>query len=218
MALNMDNHYSHAFLDFDGTLVDTLDCLFASYLEILNTYGISGTKAEFEHLNGPSIAEVSEYLKNKHKITNTTQTIYQRYKSIIRKRYINATPFADAEAFLQALQIKSIQISLITSATADLAGDLIQKLKWQHYFERVVYGDSVPNSKPNPAIYLKGLELANTKAENVIVIEDSCNGVRAAKDAGLTVFAVTSSHREEDLLFAGANKVFSSLSEITREK
>jgi HAD superfamily hydrolase (TIGR01509 family) len=67
-------------------------------------------------------------------------------------------------------------------------------------FSFVLAGDVVSKKKPDPAIYLLGLEKSNLTAEEVVVIEDSRNGVLAAKAVGLSVVATTNVYTaKEDL-------------------
>ena len=46
-------------------------------------------------------------------------------------------------------------------------------------------GEEVINGKPNPEIFIKSAEMMGYKVEDCIVIEDSSNGVKAAKKAGM---------------------------------
>jgi glycerol 3-phosphatase-1 len=55
---------------------------------------------------------------------------------------------------------------------------------------------------------LKALEIMQTNKENAIVIEDSPNGIISGKKAGCRVYALTTSFPEDDLIKAGADKVF----------
>jgi len=51
--------------------------------------------------------------------------------------------------------------------------------------DRIVSGDDMPRTKPHPDIFLKTAELLGLHPNECLVIEDSANGVRAAKDAGM---------------------------------
>jgi len=59
-------------------------------------------------------------------------------------------------------------------------------------FDRVICAEDVPpgRTKPHPDLFLKALEALNTPPGQAIVFEDSSNGVRAAKAAGIFVVAV----------------------------
>lgn len=77
----------------------------------------------------------------------------------------------------------------------------------------VFAGDVVPAKKPAPDIYLLALRELGVGPEEVIVVEDSANGLRAALGAGLrTVVTVSSYTADED--FTGASLVVSSLGDL----
>lgn len=65
-------------------------------------------------------------------------------------------------------------------------------------FAFVLAGDVVSKKKPDPEIYLLGLEKTGLKPDEVIVIEDSRNGVLAAKAAGMRVVATTNHYTEKE--------------------
>ncbi|WP_217615261.1 HAD-IA family hydrolase [Cellulomonas sp. GbtcB1] len=74
----------------------------------------------------------------------------------------------------------------------------------------VFAGDVVPHKKPAPDIYLLALRETGLDPREVVVVEDSANGLRAALAAGLTTVVTVSSYtRDED--FTGAALVVSSL-------
>jgi HAD superfamily hydrolase (TIGR01509 family) len=78
-------------------------------------------------------------------------------------------------------------------------------------------GDIVPRKKPAPDIYLLAIEKLNLISQEVIVVEDSSNGLRAAIAAGLkTIVTISSYTAEED--FTGASLVVSSLGDKLVEK
>ncbi|NOY08007.1 MAG: HAD-IA family hydrolase [Spirochaetes bacterium] len=67
-------------------------------------------------------------------------------------------------------------------------------------FDFVLAGDVVKNKKPDPEIYLLALKKTGLKPEECVVIEDSRNGVLAAKAAGLNVIATTNVYTEKENL------------------
>lgn len=78
--------------------------------------------------------------------------------------------------------------------------------------ERIVTADDVENGKPHPEPYLKGAEVLGARPEACVVIEDAPSGVRAAKEAGMRVVAISATYSEEDL--AEADAVIDRLKEI----
>jgi HAD superfamily hydrolase (TIGR01509 family) len=98
-------------------------------------------------------------------------------------------------------------------AAAFIAGRLLADIR----FEFVLAGDIVARKKPAPDIYLLALEKSGLRPEECLVIEDSHNGVLAAKAAGIRVLATTSTFtRDEDL--SAADIVVSNLGEPGGER
>ncbi len=208
---------AHIFLDFDGTLIDSLDSLYKAYLGILNQFGIEGSRVEFDLLNGPSIWEVTLYLKKKYGIEREAEEIYKMYNEIIKRKYLDSKPFSDSVLFLEKLKNLGVKSSLVTSGSEDLVGDLLKRLDWSKYFQFIVYGTEVKESKPSPLIYLKALELSKARKEKVIVVEDSKNGIKAAIGAGLKVYGLESYHTSNELKEAGAHKTIEKISSLIPE-
>jgi beta-phosphoglucomutase-like phosphatase (HAD superfamily) len=71
------------------------------------------------------------------------------------------------------------------------------------YFSHIVSGEDFPKSKPHPAIFEHAVSLSISSKENCIVIEDSTNGVKAAKAAGILCIGYNSIHsKDQDLTLA----------------
>lgn len=84
-------------------------------------------------------------------------------------------------------------------------------------FAEVVAGDVVAKKKPAPDVYLLTLETMGLRAHDAMVIEDSGNGVAAARGAGIECVVTVSSYTARDD-FAGAAAVLSSLGDPGGEK
>lgn len=82
---------------------------------------------------------------------------------------------------------------------------------------RVFAGDIVPAKKPDPAIYQLAVQSLGVQPDQVVVVEDSRNGMLAALGAGLTCLVTVSTYTaEED--FTGAALVVSSLGDPDGEQ
>ena len=82
------------------------------------------------------------------------------------------------------------------------------------YFTRISGGDSVKNSKPAPDIFLRTAELLGKEPQKCLVIEDSFNGVRAAKAAGMKCIMVPDLLQPDDEIKALADMFVPSLTEL----
>ena len=91
---------------------------------------------------------------------------------------------------LDFLRAKGCRIAIASSTRTDIVEKELADARLIGYFSAVVGGDRAQRSKPNPDIFLKAAELLGEKTENCVVIEDSFNGIRAAKAAGMTAIMV----------------------------
>ncbi len=93
-----------------------------------------------------------------------------------------------------------IILGICTTANERAANAIARGMLKEINFSFVLAGDVVSRKKPDPEIYLLALEKTGFKPEECIVVEDSRNGVLAAKDAGMNIIATTNIYTErEDL-------------------
>ena len=81
------------------------------------------------------------------------------------------------------------------------------------FFDEIVCGDMIEHSKPAPDIWLKAMELLGVSPEGSVAIEDSFNGVRSAKAAGLYTIMVPDLVQPDDEIRGLADIVLPSLNE-----
>ncbi|HMS70667.1 MAG TPA: HAD-IA family hydrolase, partial [Saprospiraceae bacterium] len=82
------------------------------------------------------------------------------------------------------LKQRSYTIAIASSGLKKNIDLILQKLNIGEYFELIVSGEQVAKGKPEPDIFLTVSEHYHANPKDCIVIEDSKNGVLAAKAAG----------------------------------
>lgn len=80
------------FLDFDGTLADSLPMLYRYYDLLLKKFGHNGTKEEFDRLNGPAMNEVMTILREKYQLPASSQELVASYQQQLLKAYATEVP------------------------------------------------------------------------------------------------------------------------------
>jgi len=83
------------------------------------------------------------------------------------------------------LKNRKIKLALASSSSLYLINLILQKMHLKSIFDVVLSGEEVANGKPFPDIFIKTAELLNVQPDRCVVIEDSKNGVTAAKNAGM---------------------------------
>ena len=181
------------FFDLDGTLVDTIEILRSVYFEFLENYGLQGNEAEFQSLNGPSLLEIINYLIKKYSIKCTPKNLLKEYLNILENRYVLKFNFSKENIIcLDKIRQKGIKIYLVTSSSKSLIKPLLDIKGLTRLFDGFLFGDEVIKSKPDPEIYDKAIKKSKLKRNQIIVVEDSLNGIKSAKAAKLFVCAITS--------------------------
>lgn len=114
-------------------------------------------------------------------------------------------------SFLKELNIKMAVAS--SSKHLVILHNLIDE-GLRDYFDFIIGGDQVTESKPNPDIFLTPCKALNVLPENALVLEDSYNGFLAAKAAGIPVIIVPDLLEPSKDVLAEAAGIFPSLHEV----
>lgn len=176
-------------LDLDGTLCDSLPTMLEVYREFLRTFGVEGSREEFEKLNGPSLREIVRYLREQHDLPGSEDELFAVYRQRVLRAYgTRVQPMPGAGELLVHLREMGRKLALVTSSDEAWALPAIKRWGWLECFDELVFGDMVSRAKPAPDIYEHALRLTGAKRYEAVVLEDSSNGQRSAQDAGLAVF------------------------------
>lgn len=144
------------------------------------------------------------------------ERIYRTWPEVtldyVRIHGVQAKPGA-AET-LKALKRLDIKTAICTSNERAMAEEYVRMAGWEQYFDRIVTADMVPRGKPAPDIYLKAAELLGVQPTECVGVEDSPNGLRAIRAAGMTSVMVPDLVPYTDALSAVTDAVLPSLHEL----
>jgi beta-phosphoglucomutase-like phosphatase (HAD superfamily) len=203
------------FIDLDGTLIDSLSALYVAYTTFLHAFEKMGSRAEFEELNGPSLEEIVKTLKDRHRLPSSHTTLLRFYRRLLNLAYAESVAvFPESSRALQRLSDANYTLALVTSCPDELLESVLKRLGLEHFFSIVVSGTEVNLAKPHPKIYQVAIAKANSTPSLMVAIEDSPNGIKSAKAAGLKVYAVNRYNDNDKLILAGADQVFENLSQV----
>ncbi|MFH1185134.1 MAG: HAD-IA family hydrolase [Chloroflexota bacterium] len=105
--------------------------------------------------------------------------------------------------FMKEAMGAGLKIAVCTTANERAARAVTEKALPDIKFDLVLAGDVVSKKKPDPEIYNLALSKIGLKPEEAFVVEDSKNGVAAAKAAGLQVVVTTNGYTEKEDVSAG---------------
>lgn len=90
---------------------------------------------------------------------------------------------------IEELYAKGMQLIVASSSEMEIINTVFDRYELQSYFSHKISGADFLESKPNPALFLKAIALSGHEKSECIVIEDSTNGIKAAKAAGIYCIA-----------------------------
>lgn len=103
---------------------------------------------------------------------------------------------------VEALYRAGYKLGLATSTYRPMAEAELASAGLLPFFDVIVCGDEITQGKPDPEIFRKAAEALETAPEHCIVVEDSFNGIRAAKAAGMRPLMVPDLKQPDEALRA----------------
>ncbi len=207
--------------DMDGVIVDTEPVHRYAYFQHFSELNIEVTEEMFTSFTGNSTRNVFQRVKT---IFNLVDADVEEL--ILRKRALFNDAFdhkedlellEGVEKLIKDLHQNGMQLVLASSASKVTIDRVFRRFGLHPYFTHIVSGEDFPKSKPHPAIFEFAASLSIAPIENCIVIEDSTNGVLAAKAAGIYCVGYNSIHSKlQDL--SKADSVINHFNELDFEK
>jgi HAD superfamily hydrolase (TIGR01509 family) len=206
--------------DMDGVIVDTEPVHHYAYNEYFKQLDIDVTPEMYASFTGNSTKNIFERLKVQFNLAEDVTTLVETKRNLFNDAFDSKEDLyllEGVEDLIKDLHSNGMQLVLASSSATVTINRIFNRFGLHKYFTHIVSGEDFPKSKPHPAIFLKAAELANTPVENCIVIEDSTNGIMAAKAAGIYCVGYDSFHSKmQD--YSLADKVISNFNELSYDK
>ncbi len=185
--------------DLDGTIIDSTECHYKTWVAALEKYGYSISREIFNaHYGRNTKAVLPIYLGFEpdpaldKKIRNEKEILFRQ---LVTKE---SKLVPGVESWLVAANDAGLRQAVASSASLRNITTMLAAHNMIRYFNLLVSGANLP-AKPNPAVFLAAADQLDEPYENCLVIEDSIAGVEAAKKAGMACVAVLTSHTRSQL-------------------
>ena len=203
----------------DGVIVDTEPVHRYAYYKQFEELNIEVTEAMYTSFTGFSTRNTFQTLKEQFQLTHEVEDLIQRKRSIFNDAFDTNADLELLEGvrtLIEDLHQNGIQLILASSASKVTIDRVFTRFGLHDFFTHIVSGEDFPKSKPHPAIFEHAASLSIASKENCIVIEDSTNGVKAAKAAGIYCVGYISEHSKDQHLDE-ADLVINHFKELTAE-
>lgn len=174
--------------DMDGVIVDTEPVHSYAYFQHFAELNIDVSKDMFTSFMGNSTRNTFQKLKELYPIEGEVEDLIQRKRALFNDAFDTKEDLElleGVEKLIKNLHSNGIQLILASSAAKVTIDRVFRRFDLHQYFSHIVSGEDFPKSKPDPAIFEHAASLSIASKENCIVIEDSTNGIKAAKAAGI---------------------------------
>jgi HAD superfamily hydrolase (TIGR01509 family) len=178
--------------DFDGLMVDTEVPAFQSWQEIYREYGCSLPLSEWAAGLGGSGAEFDPCRYLESQLGRPIEHGAVRARRWQRKLELAALQPAlpGVEDYINDARRLGLRLGIASSSAKPYVCDQLSRLGLLGHFDEVICGDMVKRVKPHPELYQTTLSALGVSPDEAIALEDSPNGITAAKAAGLFCVAV----------------------------
>ena len=207
--------FSAVLFDFDGVLVDTELAIYQAWQRTFQSHGHDLPLEVYTRCIGSDFATWSPktHLEELSGLAFDWHDLDARRQEEILRDLTGEGTMPGVIGLLEKLAHGGIRRAVVSSSSHRWVDGWLEKLAFADHFETVVCRGDAPQIKPAPDLYLEAAKRMGLQPAECLVIEDSLNGVRSAKAAGMDVWVVPN-QVTEGLDFSEADRIFPSLVEL----
>jgi len=178
--------------DMDGLLIDSMAHWLALDRQLFASYGKEFDEDYVKYMTGRSEQECIAFLKDYFGLEGEVEELLKQKRGSVAEIYNTKTKIMPGVVeLINKIKSSSLKQAIASGSPLRDINTIVNRFNWQDYFEQLVSADHVGEvGKPNPAIYLYTAKKLGVDPKDCIVFEDAENGVKSAKDAGMTCIAV----------------------------
>ena len=203
--------------DMDGVLIDSEPLHLLAYQEVLATMGIAYAEEDNRELLGRKELDCAKILIKRYNLRCTPEELVREKESIMErllKTQSNERP--GVSSILSAAKNLGLPMAVASSATLATINLVVDILSIRPFFKALASGEEVKHGKPAPDVFILAAERIGVDPTHCLVIEDTFNGVVAAKAAGMQCIAIPcEATRHQD--HSQADAMLTSLTELQLE-
>lgn len=173
--------------DMDGVIIDSEKYYALAIQGLVKDYGYEVDQVYTNQFIGMTNTKTFEKIISDFNIDSTPAELTEKMM-VYKERYDEEQGlifYPGILALLKRLKAHGFRLAIASSSRMNEIKQTVDALDAHEYFDFLVSGEDINKSKPDPGIYLHTAELLKMDPSQCIVIEDSHNGARAAKAAGM---------------------------------
>ncbi|MBP0904087.1 HAD family hydrolase [Mariniflexile gromovii] len=183
--------------DMDGVIIDSEPMHHKAYHDMFNEVNISVSSELYESFTGQSTLNICKRLCAIFNLAESPEHLV----SLKRKHYkrffetnSDLSLIDGVEDLIKDYHCNGLKLVLGSSAAMTSINQIFDRFDLNQYFVAKLSGADLKESKPHPEIFINAVKASGFHAHECIVIEDSTNGIEAAKGAGVFCVGFDSFH------------------------
>ncbi|MCC5889538.1 MAG: HAD family phosphatase [Alkalibacterium sp.] len=177
--------------DMDGLMFDTEPLYFKANMKTAEKVGIAFDYSFYKQYIGSSEKDFFEAMYNQFDEEKVTHFISESARDLKEALFADSPILKKGlKDLLVYIEEKGYKAVVASSSEREVIHQLLENAGIQNYFDGVIGGNEVNHSKPDPEIFIKAKNLVSEDNLDVLVLEDSINGIKAANAAGFPVVMV----------------------------
>ena len=211
--------------DFDGLLAESERLWYKAEQTAYGRLGLHLDEDAFLETTGLGIAECVAFWRSKYPwegVSNETVSAWS-LDEMVRLFRLHGQPkpgALEALKFIAGLRTpegQRLPLAIASSSPCELLDTAVGLFGWGEHFDVIHSAQDEAYGKPHPAVYLGAARKLGVSPLECLTLEDSLNGLLAAKSARMKCVAVPEVHNRHDPRFAWADAVLDSLHGFDQE-
>lgn len=206
--------------DMDGVIIESEPLHYKAYHRMFEDVNITVSQDLYESFTGKSTLNVCKQVCDIFNLKETPETLVAIKRKHYEYIFENDKTFDLIDGVLDVIKDyhkNGLILVLGSSASMQSIERIFKRFDLNKYFKAKLSGAELKASKPHPEIFINAVKASGFHADECIVIEDSTNGIEAAKGAGVFCVGFDSFHsKNQD--YSKANLIVKDFSEINFNK
>jgi len=202
--------------DMDGVIVDTEPLHHKAYLMMFHDYNIQISDSMYRSFTGQSTRSICEFLCEQFMLKVKPLDLENTKRAHFTKLFFEDPDLQlldGVKDLIKNYHANGLTLVLASSASILTINNVMKRFKLDPYFKDKLSGADLKASKPHPEIFINAAKAAGVSTDECFVIEDSTNGIIAAKEGNFFCVAYKSKNSKDqdysraDLLISDYNTI-----------
>lgn len=206
--------------DMDGVIIDSEPMHNKAYHDMFNEVGIHVSTEFYESFTGQSTINICKRLCDHFNLDQSPEALVALKRKHYKHFFESNSELALIDGVLDLIKdyhSNGLKLVLGSSAAMTSINQIFERFDLNQYFIAKLSGGDLKQSKPHPEIFIKASEATGFSKNECFVIEDSTNGIEAAKAANIFCVGYDSFHsKNQD--YSKADMVITDFYEIEFNK